>query len=99
MIDQLLRLPPLVLIAVLCLLVIGGLGYIIFLLIQQNRTTDAQMATLRHNDLHELPDIAETLRRIENQNNTATAAILLQLANIRESMAYIRARVERRTDI
>lgn len=43
------------------LAIIGLLGLIIYKQIQSH----AQVNTLKTNDLHELPDVAETLRRIE----------------------------------
>lgn len=93
LIDILAKLTPTALIAVLVLAVIGGLGYIIYLLVQQGREARGAMETLTSNHLHDLPDIAETLRRIETQQGAMAAALLLQLSDIRTRLEYVAARV------
>jgi hypothetical protein len=71
----------------------GGLVYVIYLLVKQRREGTAAHAELTTNHLHELPDMAQTLRRIERQNASSAAAVLGQLSDIRESLAYLKARV------
>lgn len=93
LIQLLSRLTPAALLAVLVLAVIGGLGYIIYLLVKQERASRDSMEALTSNHLHELPSIAETLRRIETQQASLAAALLGQLADVRESLAYLKARL------
>jgi predicted PurR-regulated permease PerM len=87
------KLPPTALVAVLVTALLGGLAYIIYLLVQQGHASTEAMDTLTSNHLHELPNIAETLRRMETQQAALAAALLGQLADVRESIAYIKARV------
>lgn len=91
--QTLAKLTPPALIAVLVLCVIAGFGYIIYLLVTQDRLARASMAELKGNHLHELPDIADTLRRIETQQGAMAAALLLQLSDIRTRLEYVAARV------
>jgi predicted PurR-regulated permease PerM len=97
LIQILAKLPALILLFVIVLAVIGGLGYIIYLLVRQGNHTNAQMAELTGNHLHELPSMAETLRRMETQQMAAAAALLGQLADIRESLAHIKGRLNGRS--
>lgn len=92
-IETLAKLTPSALVAVLVLGVIAGLGYVIYLLVTQDATARSAMAELKGNHLHELPAIAESLRRIETQQAAAAAAALGQLGDIRESLAYVKARL------
>lgn len=64
------------------LAVIGLLGTVIFLLVKGKTATDTKVETLTTNHLHDLPDMAESLKRIEG---------LLQGMN--EHIIYIRARI------
>lgn len=59
--------------------VIGGLGFIIYKLITSNKTTHERFTKLETNDLHELPEIAETLRRIEMNQSTAFATLIAKI--------------------
>jgi predicted PurR-regulated permease PerM len=93
LIQTIAKLTPPALLAVLTLGVIGGLGYIIYLLVQQGREARGAMTTLTDNHLHELPAIADTLRRIETQQVATAAALLGQLGDVRESLAYIKAKL------
>jgi hypothetical protein len=61
--------------------VIGGLGFIIYKLITSNKTTHERFTKLETNDLHELPEIAETLRRIELSQSESFATIITMLRN------------------
>lgn len=92
-IQILAKLSPTALVAVLTLGVIGGLGYVIFLLVKQGNEARSSMQTLTSNHLHDLPDIAETLRRIETQQGAMAAALLTQLSDIRTRLEYVAARV------
>ena len=47
------------------LAVIALLGTVIFLLVKGKTAADKKVDEIRGNDLHELADMAETLRRIE----------------------------------
>lgn len=47
------------------LAVIGMLVTVILLLVKHQKTNSAAMVTLKTNDLHELPEAVESLRRIE----------------------------------
>ena len=71
------------------LAVIGLLGVIIFLLVKGKERVSAQVETLATNHLHELPSIAETLRRMEET---------LQRMEVRmsEDFAWLKARVNGR---
>lgn len=57
------------------LAVIALLGTIIYMQVKNHK----QVETVKHNDLHELPEIAETLRRIE--------------VSMTDNFAYIRAKL------
>jgi predicted mannosyl-3-phosphoglycerate phosphatase (HAD superfamily) len=46
------------------LAVIALLGVVIYVLVWK-QPTNKDLATIKNNDLHELPEMAETLRRIE----------------------------------
>lgn len=61
------------------LAVIGLLGTIIFLLVKGKTSTDRKVDEIRGNDLHELSEMAETLRRIE--------------IKLFEEFSYLRARI------
>ena len=65
------------------LAVIALLGIVIFMLVKAKSEVSSEMSThvdvIKSNDLHELPEMAETLRRIE-----------LKLG---EEFSYIRARL------
>ncbi len=61
------------------LAVIGLLAAIIFMQVRNRTEANAHVAHLQSNDLHELPEIAETLRRIE--------------VSMTENFAYIKARI------
>lgn len=67
------------------LAVIALLGTIIFIQVKRQPSADA-VAEIKDNHLHELPDIAETLRRIE-------AALQRQEVKMGEEFSYIRARL------
>jgi hypothetical protein len=60
------------------LAVIGGMGYIIYLLVK-NR---GSVRSIQTNHLHELPEMAATLRRIEDR-----------LESMNDNVVYIRARI------
>lgn len=61
------------------LAVIGLLATIIFMMVKGKTATDQKVDAIRGNDLHELGEMAETLRRIE--------------VKLSEEFAYIRARL------
>ncbi len=61
------------------LAVIGLLGIVIYMLVKNKREADEQNIVLTGNHLHELPEIAESLRRIEQ--------------SLAENFSYIRARL------
>lgn len=90
------KLSPTVLVTVLALVVIGGLGYIIFLLVRQGSAAARAMAALQENHLHELPEIAETLRRMEQKQDATAVAYLGHFSAILQELAYLRARVNGR---
>lgn len=60
----------------------AGLAYLIYVVVTGKTSTDVKIDTMRGNDLHELSEMAETLRRIE--------------ANQIENFAYLRARLNGR---
>ena len=60
----------------------AGLAYLIYVVVTGKTSTDVKIDTMRGNDLHELAEMAETLRRIE--------------ANQLENFAYLRARLNGR---
>ncbi len=60
------------------LAVIALLGTVIFMLVKAKGEMSTHVHTIKTNDLHELPEIAETLRRIE--------------LKMGEEFSYIRAR-------
>jgi len=67
------------------LAVIALLGLVIFMLVKAKEAksdVDAKVATITDNHLHGLPDMEDSLKRIEN---------LLQ--NMNDNIIYIRARV------
>ncbi len=55
----------------------GLLGFIIYKLIQGNR----QLKSVQDNHLHELPEIAETLRRVEAAQTAAFVKMITLLEN------------------
>lgn len=57
----------------------AGLGYVIYLLVRGKQHVQGEIHQIRTNDLHELGDMAETLRRIE--------------VKISEEFSYIRAKL------
>ena len=61
------------------LAVIALLGTVIFMLVTGKTKAGAQIKEVQNNHLHELPEIAETLRRIE--------------LKMSEDFAYIKARI------
>lgn len=74
--------------------VIALLGFVIYELVQRrrnpsNRDLDARIATMISNHLHELPEMAATLRRMES----ALDRIATAQADTGKELAYIRARI------
>lgn len=68
------------------LAVIALLGTVIFMLVQarsDSKGTHNEVQTMKSNDLHELPEMAETLRRIE--------------VKLGEEFSHIRARLNGRS--
>ena len=61
------------------LAVIGLLGIVIYMLVRNKKDSDAQNSMLTSNHLHEMPEMAESLRRIEQ--------------SLAENFSYIRARL------
>lgn len=90
------KLSPAALLVALALIVIGGLGYIIYMLVRQGQTNAAAMLALQSNHLHELPEMAETLRRMEQKQDAATVAYLGHFSAVLQELAYLRARVNGR---
>jgi hypothetical protein len=64
------------------LAVIAGLAYVIFMLVRTRGELKADNVTITENHLHELPAMAESLRRIE-----------AQLSNISITLGYLRGRL------
>lgn len=65
------------------LAIIGLLGTIIFMMVKQGKwSTEKSVKEIQNNHLHELPEIAETLRRIEQK--------------IGEDFSYIKAKLNGR---
>ena len=60
----------------------AGLAYLIYVVVKGKTSTDLKIDTMRGNDLHELPEAVEILRRIE--------------IKISEEFAYLRARLNGR---
>jgi hypothetical protein len=52
---------------VLSILMSGGLGYIIWVIVQKIPEYDKKYETITGNHLHELPEVAETLRSIDGK--------------------------------
>jgi hypothetical protein len=63
------------------LAVIGLLAVVLYMMVYK-QPSKQELDTIRFNDLHDLPEIAETLRRIE--------------LNMSENFAYLRATLDRR---
>ena len=59
--------------------VIALFGVIIYVLVTQGKTTTAQVSSLKDNDLHVLPEMGATLRRIEISQAEAFATIIEKL--------------------
>jgi hypothetical protein len=69
----------------LLIIVAGGLGYIIYLLVKNQRGQDV----IAQNHLHELPEMAETLRRIE----TSLKDISTKQDETNQSLQYLKGRI------
>ena len=59
--------------------IIGLLVGLLYVVLSKHNQGQAQVEDLRTNDLHELGDMAETLRRIEVQQTQAFATIIAKL--------------------
>jgi hypothetical protein len=68
------------------LAVIGLLAYVVYLLVNNRKETTTKLDEVTSNHLHELPEIADTLRRIESA-----------LLNVQRDTIYIKARINGRT--
>ena len=68
------------------LAVIALLGLIIFLLVRRDIALTKKVDAIKHNDLHEMPEVAENLRQV---------VLTLQRIEVKLSaeFAYIRARL------
>ena len=67
------------------LAIIGLLGFIIFFQVRNQRDNSSQLTKIETNDLHQLPDMVETLQRIEVMLSREFAFIRARLNNGKDS--------------
>jgi 3'-phosphoadenosine 5'-phosphosulfate sulfotransferase (PAPS reductase)/FAD synthetase len=68
------------------LAVIGLLGTVIFLLVKGKTAADEKIETVATNHLHEMPELVETMRRIE-------ASLIRIEIKISEDLSFIKAKL------
>ena len=78
---------------IVSLLVIGGMGFIIYTLVTKSKEYDEKYQTITTNHLHEMPEMAQTLRNLDDGIGRLTDGLDRQERTLVALDSYLRARL------